>query len=184
MTAARGRAPGAVLFDRDGTLVEDLPGNGDPDRVRVVPGAPEALRLLRRHGVRTAVVTNQSAIGRGLLSVAEVRRVNDRVEDLLGPFDTWSVCPHDPGAGCRCRKPRPGLVLAAARRLGVPPGRCVVIGDIAADMLAARAAGARGVLVPNGATRPEEIAAEPVTAPDVLTAVRRLLGAGEQGGGG
>jgi HAD superfamily hydrolase (TIGR01662 family) len=173
--------PTAVLFDRDGTLVEDVPYNGDPDRVRVVPGAREALRLLRACGVRTGVVTNQSGIGRGLLSAGQVRRVNERVEELLGPFDGWFVCPHRPGAGCRCRKPRPGLVLAAAHRLGVPPGTCAVVGDIAADMLAARAAGARGVLVPNASTRPEETAREAAVAPDVLTAVRRLLGGRERG---
>ena len=170
----------AVLFDRDGTLVEDVPHNGDPDRVRVVPGVRAGLRLLRAYGVRTGVVTNQSGIGRGLLGADQVYRVNRRVEELLGPFDGWFVCPHHPGAGCRCRKPRPGLVLAAAQRLGVPPAACAVVGDIGADMWAARAAGARGVLVPNAATRPEEIAREAAVAPDVLTAVRRLLAGRER----
>lgn len=181
-TMTRRHRPAAVLFDRDGTLVEDVPYNGDPDLVRVVPGAREALRLLRACGVRTGVVTNQSGIGRGLLSAAEVGRVNARVEELLGPFDGWFVCPHHPDAGCRCRKPEPGLVIRAADRLGVPPGGCVVVGDIAADMLAARAAGAFGVLVPNAATRPEEIAAERAVAPDVLTAVRGLLAGRKRGG--
>lgn len=173
-------AVAAVLFDRDGTLVEDVPYNGDPDRVRLLPGAAEAVALLRTAGVPTGVVSNQSGIGRGLLTDAEVRRVNDRVDALLGGLGTFVYCPHAPEAGCACRKPRPGLILEAARRLGVAPRHCVVIGDIGADVLAARAAGARAVLVPNPATRPEETACAPDTATDLLTAVRRVL-AGEWG---
>jgi D-glycero-D-manno-heptose 1,7-bisphosphate phosphatase len=171
----------AVLFDRDGTLVEDVPYNGDPDRVRPLPGARPALDLLRAAGIATGVVSNQSGVGRGLLTDTQVRRVNERADALLGGLGTWVYCPHTPAAGCACRKPRPGLVLEAARRLGVAPHGCVVIGDIGADVLAARAAGARGVLVPTAATLPEEVEAAPATAPDVLTAVRRLL-AGSGGG--
>ncbi|MFI7407384.1 D-glycero-alpha-D-manno-heptose-1,7-bisphosphate 7-phosphatase [Streptomyces sp. NPDC049627] len=165
----------AVLFDRDGTLVEDVPYNGDPGRVRPLPGARQALDLLRAAGIPTGVVSNQSGIGRGLLTDTDVRLVNDRANTLLGGLDTWVYCPHPPEAGCACRKPRPGLVIEAARRLGVPPAHCVVIGDIAADVQAARAAGARGVLVPNAATLPGEVDTAPSTAPDLLTAVRRLL---------
>ncbi|MET9149202.1 HAD family hydrolase [Streptomyces sp. NPDC004042] len=165
----------AVLFDRDGTLVEDVPYNGDPDRVRPVEGAREAVRLLRAHGVATGVVTNQSGVARGLISVADVRRVHARVDALLGPFDVWAVCPHGPGDGCRCRKPQPGLILWAAGRLCVPPADTVVIGDIGSDMEAARRAGARGILVPTPVTRPQETAVAPRTAPDLLTAVRTAL---------
>ncbi|MCL7424978.1 D-glycero-alpha-D-manno-heptose-1,7-bisphosphate 7-phosphatase [Streptomyces sp. NPDC052415] len=170
--------PAAVLFDRDGTLVEDVPYNGDPDLVRPLPGARQALDLLRAAGIATGVVSNQSGVGRGLLTDADVHRVNDRADALLGGLDTWVYCPHAPDAGCDCRKPRPGLVVEAARRLRVAPADCVVIGDIGADVLAAHAAGARAVLVPNAATRPQETATAPSTAPDLLTAVRRLLGEG------
>ncbi|MGW2262587.1 D-glycero-alpha-D-manno-heptose-1,7-bisphosphate 7-phosphatase [Streptomyces sp. NPDC001780] len=175
----------AVLFDRDGTLVEDVPYNGDPGRVRALPGAADAVRLLREAGVPTGVVSNQSGIGRGILTEDQVRRVNARVDELLGPFDVWAVCPHHPDADCACRKPRPGLVVEAARRLGVTVRDCVVIGDIGADVLAAYAAGARGVLVPTEATLAEEIAAAPRVAPDLLTAVECLLAsmaAGPAGG--
>jgi histidinol-phosphate phosphatase family protein len=173
--------PAAVLFDRDGTLVEDVPYNGDPDRVRPLPGARPALDLLRAAGIATGVVSNQSGVGRGLLTDTQVRRVNERADALLGGLGTWVYCPHTPEDGCECRKPRPGLVIEAARRLGVAPADCVLIGDIEADVLAARTAGARGVLVPNAATRPEEIETAPRTAPDLLTAVRELL-AGEPRG--
>ncbi|OKJ73036.1 D-glycero-alpha-D-manno-heptose-1,7-bisphosphate 7-phosphatase [Streptomyces sp. CB02460] len=167
--------PAAVLFDRDGTLVHDVPYNGDPEQVRPVAGAADAVRLLRAAGIPTGVVSNQSGIGRGLLTHDEVRRVNARVDELTGPFDVWVYCPHRPDEGCPCRKPLPGLVVEAAGRLGVRPGDCAVIGDIAADVLAARAAGAEGILVPNARTRPEETRAETDPAPDLLTAVRRLL---------
>jgi histidinol-phosphate phosphatase family protein len=165
----------AVLFDRDGTLVEDVPYNGDPSLVRVRVGARAALDRLRRESVPMAVVSNQSGVARGVLTRAQVEAVNRRVEELLGPIGTWLVCPHGPDQGCDCRKPRPGLVLRAAARLGLPPRRCVVVGDIGADVEAARAAGARGILVPTPVTRSEEIAAAPEVAADLEAAVDRLL---------
>jgi D-glycero-D-manno-heptose 1,7-bisphosphate phosphatase len=165
----------AVLFDRDGTLVHDVPYNGDPERVRPVDGAREALDLLRAHGIRTGVVTNQSGVARGLLTDADVRAVNHRVDELLGPFDVWAVCPHGPDDGCHCRKPEPGMILWAVGRICTHPAEAVVIGDIGADLEAARRAGAHGILVPNEATRPAETAAAEHLAPDLLTAVRAVL---------
>jgi histidinol-phosphate phosphatase family protein len=169
-------APKAVLLDRDGTLVVDVPYNGDPERVVVMPGAREAVGRLRAAGVPTAVVSNQSGVARGYVRVEQVEAVNRRVEELLGPLGPWMVCPHGPWEGCRCRKPAPGLIVAAAGALGVEPRDCVVIGDIGADVEAARAAGARAVLVPTAGTRDEEVAAAPEVAPDLLAAVELLLG--------
>ncbi len=168
--------PAAVLFDRDGTLVVDVPYNGDPGRVEPMPGARAALDRVRERGVRTAVVSNQSGVARGLLTAEAVAAVNARVEELLGPLGPWAICPHGPEDGCACRKPAPGLVLEAARALAVAPGRCAVIGDIGADVEAARAAGARGILVPTPVTRPEEVAAADEVSPDLRAAVERLLG--------
>jgi HAD superfamily hydrolase (TIGR01662 family) len=173
--AAARRRPAAVLLDRDDTLILDVPYNGDPAKVAPMPGAREALRRLRDARVPTAVISNQSGIGRGLLTRAEVEAVNARADALLGPLDAWLFCPHAPEDGCACRKPAPGLVRQAASRLGVAPERCVVIGDIGADVEAARAAGARAVLVPTPRTRPEEIAAAPLVAPDLATAVELAL---------
>ncbi|MCQ1946228.1 MULTISPECIES: HAD-IIIA family hydrolase [unclassified Arthrobacter] len=168
--------PRAVLFDRDGTLIFDVPYNADPARVRPVPGAVEVLAGLRQAGVAVGVITNQSGIGRGMLSAEEVAGVNDAVEGLLGPFDVWEICPHAPGDGCACRKPMPGMVLRASRRLGLDPAEVAVIGDIGADVGAAAAAGARGVLVPTAATRAEETAAAPLVAGDLAEAVELLWG--------
>jgi histidinol-phosphate phosphatase family protein len=167
----------ALLFDRDGTLVHDVPYNGDPTRVRPFGTAAGAVRRLRAHGIRVGVVSNQSGVARGLLTPEQVAAVNAEVDSVVGPFDTWQVCPHGPEEGCGCRKPRPGLIHAAARDLGVRPEECVVVGDIGADVSAAQAAGARSVLVPNPATRPEEVASAPVVATDLTEAVDLIVGA-------
>ncbi|WP_112679655.1 HAD-IIIA family hydrolase [Micromonospora saelicesensis] len=165
----------AVLLDRDGTLIEDVPYNGDPEKVRPVPGARAALDRLRAAGLRLAVVTNQSGLARGYFTGEQMRAVHARVEELLGRFDAWLVCPHDDADGCDCRKPAPGLVYAAARELGTTPSRCVLVGDIGRDVGAAMAAGAAGVLVPTPVTRPEEVAAAGWVATDLPAAVAEIL---------
>lgn len=149
--------PAAVLFDRDDTLIVDVPYLADPALVRPVPEAAAQLGLLRDAGIRVGVVSNQSGVARGLIGTDQLAAVIARVEELLGPFDTWQVCPHGPADGCPCRKPRPGMILAAAAALGTTPERCVMIGDIGADVEAGLAAGARAVLVPTARTLPEEI---------------------------
>jgi HAD superfamily hydrolase (TIGR01662 family) len=104
--------------------------------------------------------------------------VQERVVELLGPFDVVELCPHAPDAGCECRKPRPGMVLAACARLDVDPARCVVVGDIESDVLAAGAAGAAGWLVPNLATRTDEVSRATrsgVCAGDLQQVVDRVL---------
>jgi len=167
--------PAAVLFDRDGTLIVDVPYNGDPSQVQPMPGALCALERLRRAGMPIGVVTNQSAVARGAISLEDVNAVNRRVEELLGPLGEWVVCPHDDSDNCDCRKPEPGMVIAAARRLGVDRRRVAVVGDTAADIRAAAAAGARGILVPNAATRSAEVGDAPEVAPDLRAAVDLLL---------
>ncbi|AGL18107.1 HAD-IIIA family hydrolase [Actinoplanes sp. N902-109] len=165
----------AVLFDRDGTLIVDVPYNGDPALVEPMPGARAALDRLRAAGLRIGVVTNQSGLARGRFTADQLRAVNARVEELLGPFDTWQICPHDDRAGCRCRKPAPGLVQDAAAALGTVPQRCVVVGDIGRDMDAAGAAGATGILVPTEVTLTPEVAAAPAGAADLGAAVDLIL---------
>jgi HAD superfamily hydrolase (TIGR01662 family) len=173
----------AVLFDRDGTLVHDVPYNGDPSRVRPVDGAGEAVAALRDAGVKVGVLTNQSGIGRGLLTPDQVSAVNDRVDAAVGPFDTWQVCPHGVDDGCDCRKPKPGMVVRAARALDVPVEQCLVVGDIGADIQAARAAGAPAVLVPTPETRADEVANAPVVAADLAGAVDLVLAGQARGPG-
>ncbi|WP_236713725.1 HAD-IIIA family hydrolase, partial [Rathayibacter tanaceti] len=146
----RERAPRlrGILFDRDATLVVDVPYNGDPAQVSPMPTALDAVERARESGLALGVVTNQSGIARGLIDRAQADAVNRRVDELFGGFDVWMLCPHGPEDGCTCRKPAPGMVLGAAEALGLPADSLAVIGDIGADVGAATAAGARGVLVP------------------------------------
>ncbi len=153
----RSRPPQALLFDRDDTLITDVPYLDDPGGVRPVPGAKELLHGLRRSGIRLGVISNQSGVAKGLISPDRLAAVNARVEELLGPFGTWQVCVHDHEDRCSCRKPAPGLVHRAADALGVDVRRCVVIGDTGADVEAALAAGARAILIPTARTRREEV---------------------------
>jgi histidinol-phosphate phosphatase family protein len=132
----------AVLFDRDETIVVDVPFNGDPARVQPAPNARALLDRLRAAGLPLAVVSNQSGIGRGYITAEQAEAVNRRVDELLGPFAGFFVCPHSPDDACQCRKPKPKLILDAARALGVDPACCVVVGDRESDVEAARAAGA------------------------------------------
>lgn len=169
-----------MLCDRDGTLIADVPYNGDPDRVVPLPGVAEGLDRLRAAGIGLGVVSNQSGVARGVLTADQVEKVNRRVVELLGPFGAVVWCPHGPADGCRCRKPAPGMIDRAAAALGVPVERCAVVGDIGADVDAARAAGALGVLVPRPTTLAAEVASAAVVAPDFAGAVDLLLGHGRR----
>jgi histidinol-phosphate phosphatase family protein len=167
--------PLAVLLDRDGTLVHDVPYNKDPALVVPLPGVRRGLDRLRAHGIRLAIVSNQSGVARGLLTQDDVAAVMAGTRDLLGPIDDVRWCPHGPDDGCTCRKPAPGLLLEAATTLGVDPLRCALIGDIGADVEAAAAAGMRGILVPTPATRPGEVADARERAATFSDAVDLLL---------
>jgi histidinol-phosphate phosphatase family protein len=121
------------------------------------------------------VVSNQSGVARGLITADQVDACNARLAQLLGPFDTIQVCPHGPDDGCTCRKPAPGMVKAACAELDVAPARCVVIGDIGADVDAATAAGAVGILVPTPVTRRAEVEAAGQRADTLGQAVDDVL---------
>jgi D-glycero-D-manno-heptose 1,7-bisphosphate phosphatase len=148
------RVPCAVLFDRDETIVADVPFNGDPQRVEPAPNARVLLDRLRAAGLPIAVVSNQSGVGRGFITIEQVEAVNRRIDELLGPFAGFFVCPHAPGDACECRKPKPKLILDAARALGVEPACCIVVGDRESDVEAARSAGA----IPLKIAGPHELA--------------------------
>lgn len=166
----------AVLFDRDHTLtIDDPPYNGDPDLVKPFPGAREAVAAVRAAGLPVGVVTNQAGIALGLLTPEQVEAVNARVDELVGPFDTWQYCPHAPVDECSCRKPAPGLIMRAADALGVPVSQVVVIGDTVMDVGAAEAAGATGIYVRTDRTRPSEVRRSPLVADDIQAAVDWVL---------
>jgi len=134
----------ALFLDRDGTLITDVGYPRDPDQVEIIAGAIEALRVLQRDWA-LVVISNQSGIGRGLITEAEARAVHER---FLAQFAAAGVafagsyyCPHAPDAACRCRKPAPGLLHDAARDLDLDLAASVMIGDKPSDLEAGRAAG-------------------------------------------
>ncbi|MYR57340.1 HAD-IIIA family hydrolase [Streptomyces sp. SID625] len=172
-----GKSQATFFLDRDGT-VNAAPPPGlyltRPEELRLLPGAAEAVRTLNRRGHRVVVVTNQRGVARGLVTSVELAAVERRLAELLGAegahWDGYYVCPHAADS-CRCRKPRPGLLEAAARdipRLSLPDA--VMIGDSETDVGAGRAAGCRTVrLAPPGTPS----AADLVVA-DLGSAVRIL----------
>jgi histidinol-phosphate phosphatase family protein len=146
---------GPVAFlDRDGTLIVERHYLGDPEGVALEHGAVGGLKKLARAGYRFVVVSNQSGVGRGLLSVAQVNSVNERTAELLAQHGIevldWYFCPHAPEEGCGCRKPAPGLIQQALDQHEIDASRSVVIGDKDSDLLLAEAAGLRGILVTTG----------------------------------
>jgi D-glycero-D-manno-heptose 1,7-bisphosphate phosphatase len=146
----------AVFFDRDGTLMEDVHYCADPALVRIFPGVPEALRRLRACGFATFIVTNQSGIGRGLITGEQYQAVHEEFLRQLGPglIDRTYCCPDAPdapgAAASPRRKPAPGMLLEAAADYAIDLAQSWVVGDKCADIESGRRAGARTILVMTG----------------------------------
>lgn len=151
----------AVFLDKDGTLVQDVPYNVDPERIALAAGAVEGLRLLHRAGYALIVVSNQSGVARGMFEESALGAVEARLRDLLGragvPLAGFYYCPHFPGGEiarysveCDCRKPAPGLILRAAEEHGIDLAQSWFVGDILNDVEAGRRAGCSTVLLDNG----------------------------------
>ena len=166
----------AVFFDRDGTLMEEVHYCGDPARVRVFPGVPEALRRLKEAGFRTFVISNQSGIGRGLITEAQYYAVE---EELLrqagaGLIDATYFCADPPAVPSTRRKPEPGMVLEAAAAYDIDLARSYFIGDKSADIECGQRAGTRTILVMTGYGAEQDCRAD-FTARDVAEAVEIAL---------
>jgi D-glycero-D-manno-heptose 1,7-bisphosphate phosphatase len=142
----------AVFLDRDGVLTRERSDYvKTPDELEVLPGIGPPLRNLRKMGFRLVIVTNQSVVGRGLATDNEMGRIHEKLQSELKRMgcsvDAIYYCPHLPGAGCSCRKPEPGLILQAAKDLGINVASSWMIGDKEIDLEAAKRAGCRGVRV-------------------------------------
>jgi D-glycero-D-manno-heptose 1,7-bisphosphate phosphatase len=140
----------AAFLDRDGTIIHDEHYIADPARVRLLPGATEALRRLREAGMMLVVVSNQSGVARGRITPAQVAAVHARMTELLGfagvSIDAAYHCEHGPDDDCTCRKPRPGMLLRAAEEHAIDLRRSIMIGDKPSDVAAGLAAGCRATL--------------------------------------
>jgi histidinol-phosphate phosphatase family protein len=176
---ARGRS--FVFLDRDGTIVEDRGYAWRLEDCVLLPGALDALRLLSEGGFPLAIVTNQSGIGRGTFSRADFNAFQAHLLDLLQrggvTIEATLVCPHHPDDGCRCRKPRTGLLERARSELGADLASSWVIGDSPSDLALADAAGCAAiyVLTGHGAERRAELRAGVPIARDLPEAARRIL---------
>jgi D-glycero-D-manno-heptose 1,7-bisphosphate phosphatase len=175
----------AVLLDRDGVIIENRANyvRSWAD-VSIYPQALEALARLHQAGCPVGLVTNQSVVGRGLLSLAEAQQINSQlvaaIECAGGRVEGVYMCPHAPDEGCGCRKPQPGLIQQAAAELGLDLSHSVLIGDALSDLEAGRRAGVgRTALVRTGRGAAEEQRAQgPVQAYDTLAAAVEALLAG------
>lgn len=178
----------AVFLDRDGTIVVECEYLKDPARVRLVPGAAEALRSLRNAGYALIVVTNQSGIARGLYTESDFRAVEARIHALLEErgisVDAVYHCPHHPEftGPCDCRKPGTGMYEQAVREHRLDPSRSWYVGDRLKDLEPARVLGGTGLLVRTGYGREQEAdAGDFEVVDDLAGAARRILGGALQG---
>jgi len=182
----------AIFIDRDGTMNVDVGYVSRPDQLEMYPWASEAVRLINRAALRAVVVTNQAGVARGLYSEATLERIHDRMIQELerggARVDAIYYCPHHPELGdplyrkiCDCRKPKPGMLLKAAREHRIDLKRSYVIGDKASDISLASNAGAKSVLVLTGYGRetlenPDQWPCEPdLVADNLLEAVGCIL---------
>lgn len=143
-----------VFVDRDGTLAPDVPYCSRPEDLEVFADAPEALALLKSHGFRLIVVTNQSGVARGYFTEATLAEIHRKMARLLAErgaeIDAVYYCPHHPDDGCLCRKPGTALFRQAATEHDIDLTGSFVVGDSAMDIEAGRAVGCRTVLVTTG----------------------------------
>ncbi len=143
-----------IVLDRDGTLIEECEYLSQPEQVTLISGAAAALRELQRMGFGLVVVTNQSGLARGFFDEEQLKRIHERLEQLLERegvrLDGFYVCPHTPDDDCDCRKPKLGLLQKAAAELDFSLEDSIVIGDKPCDVDMGRVAGATTFLVRTG----------------------------------
>ena len=183
-----------VILDRDGVLNYEAPEGSyvrEPSQFRWLPGALAGLALLHRAGVRLSVATNQAGVGRGLMSLAQLAAVHERMQTDAAAhgaaLDAVLYCPHAPEEQCACRKPAPGLIQAAVARSGIAAGDSIVVGDDRRDLEAAERAGIAATLVRTGKGRRTEAMLGNAAVPaydDLHELARAILAARPAAGGG
>jgi D,D-heptose 1,7-bisphosphate phosphatase len=179
----------AIFLDRDGTINEEVGYLNSLAQLVLFPQAMEAIKLINDSGMKSIVVTNQSGVARGYFTATFVAEVHRQIQEILAPYqahlDAFYFCPHHPeGQGiyrqeCSCRKPEPGMLLRAARDLGIDLGHSYLIGDTRKDMQAALKAGVKAVLVRTGYGREAEVERTDVApnyvADDIHEAVKWIM---------
>lgn len=169
----------AVFLDRDGTINVDVVHCSRIEDFHVLPGVPEAIARLNRAGLKVVVVTNQSAVARGLITLEGLEALHDYMRSELARLgsarlDAIYYCPHGPWDGCDCRKPKPGMLLRAAQEMGLDLGASYMVGDADSDMQAGAAAGCKTVFLSPKGLLPG-LAQPDHTARDLADAVQWVL---------
>ena len=176
----------AVFLDRDGVLIENRADYvRDWSHVTLLPWTVDALRGFHANGLKIIVVTNQSAVGRGLISFETAQEINNRLVKTIvengGWIDAVYMCPHQPQDKCVCRKPQPGLLLQAARELSLDLGSSWMVGDAWSDLLAGQSAGLQGtIMVRTGRGTSQLLEAQPaeiasfIVCEDLIGAYRAI----------
>lgn len=182
--------PDAVFLDRDGTVMEDAHYIKSPAQVRLLPGAAAAIRTINDAGVPAIIVTNQSGIARGLITVDDYEAVRRRFESLLAAegarIDATYYCPHHPSVSgaCDCRKPGTRLFSNAIRDFNLDPAKVAYVGDRWRDVAPARRLGGRGILVKSPMTTEEDLRQAEgdgvETAGSITDAIEMLFGLTER----
>ncbi|PKN70958.1 MAG: D,D-heptose 1,7-bisphosphate phosphatase [Deltaproteobacteria bacterium HGW-Deltaproteobacteria-12] len=186
----------AVFLDRDGTINEEVGYLDSLDKLKIIPTAQEAIKLINASGMKAVVVSNQAGVARGFFTEEFVNTVNNRLRALLqqkgARIDKFYYCPHHPEEGkgiylqkCNCRKPAPGMLLQAAQELNIDLLNSYFVGDRFIDMETAKKVGAKGILVKTGYGEdllqddgPDQATAEGTPdfiAADILEAVQWIL---------
>lgn len=167
----------AFFLDRDDTLIPDIPYLRDPERVQLFPRSAPALRSLREAGYRLILVSNQSGVGRGLISLDQLWAVHQRLEELLHnqgvTLDAAYFCPHAPEERCSCRKPSPGMVQAALEDFPTCREESALAGDRSADILLAKAMGLAAIQIHREGAEP--LSQADIQAQDLWEAAQWLL---------
>jgi D-glycero-D-manno-heptose 1,7-bisphosphate phosphatase len=151
----------AVFLDRDGTINEEVGYLDSIDKLKIIPAAFEAIRLINLSGMKAIVITNQAGVARGFFTEELVNSINERIQSELNnravAIDKFYYCPHHPTEGkgiylqkCNCRKPAPGMILAAAAEFDLDLAESYLIGDTFLDIQAGKTAGLKSVLVKTG----------------------------------
>jgi len=144
----------AIFLDRDGTIAKDVPYCRRVEDFEILPAVPQGIRLLNEQGFKVVVITNQSGISRGYFTEEMLSQIHHKMKEELAKYDAWVdaiyVCPHHPEERCECRKPKPALLLQAAKELGIALQSSYMVGDDEKDIKAGRAAGCKAVLVTTG----------------------------------
>ena len=151
----------AVFLDRDGVINEEVGYLDSLDKLKIIPCAYEAIRLINESGMKAVVISNQAGVAKGLFTEEFVRKINDCLQTVLSQkgahINNFYYCPHHPTEGtepyrqvCDCRKPAPGMLLRAAQDLNIDLKKSYLVGDRFRDMEAAKKCGVKGVLVKTG----------------------------------